>query len=85
VEDIDDNLTEADLRFARIAYRRGKGEDVSDEGPLSAEDEAEIDRYRPARDREEFRRWLDQHASPEVIAKFEEARRQWHERNDPKS
>jgi hypothetical protein len=82
--DTGNNLSDADLRIARIAYRRGKGEDISDEGPLSAADEAKIARYRPARDDEHFRRWQDQHASPETIVKFEEVRRQWHERNDPK-
>ena len=78
-----DDLSDQELRIARIAYRRAKGEDVSDEGPLSEAEEARVARCRPARDYEEFRRWQDRHASPDVVQEFEEARRRWHERNDP--
>jgi hypothetical protein len=73
---------EEQARIARIAYRQGKGETVEEEGLLSEEDKSRIARYRPARDFEHFRRWQDQHR-PEMVQAFEEARRRWHEKNDP--
>ena len=70
---------QADLK--RLAALPDEQIDFSDIPELTDEQLANM---RPARDFEAFRRWQDQHATPEQIAKFEEARRRWHERNDPK-
>lgn len=54
-----------------------------DAAPLSTE-ELEAHGLKPAREYHHFRMWQDRH-NPEMVGAFEEQRRRWRERHDPKS